>query len=1038
MTLVVIAALACTVNVVHAKVLDEEQARNAVTAFFSLSPSGKRMPAKKQQQPLRLRGHEMGCYIFDKPEGGTVFVADDDAIGRTILGYTEQGCFDADSLPTGLRDWLDQVSVLMTAVHEGKLNREFAQPTRTGQIVVNALIKTTWNQYEPYNNLCPTRNGKRCITGCVATAMAQVMKYWEWPKHGYGSVTYYDEAGCGMTLSQDFSRNYYRWDKMLNDYSLAKGYTTEQADAVATLMRDCGYAVNMCYTPSESSGGVSANIMRKYFHYSIATKDRYSGEYPKDMWHEFIQQDLREGRPVLYNGQSAKGGHEFIIDGYDTNGYYHVNWGWGGYQDGWFMLTNLNGYNDDQMMINNLMPDYNENPVFSYTLEDSVLTISGSGVMPQEYTMETAPWKNQSDAIRKIVFSEGITGITDKFGYSSDDGNYHFFRNLKEVVLPEGLLYIGSDAFYDCEISSVKLPSTLTCMNYAFFGCQNIQSLCLPKDLDIYRDYLPYLKELTVDEDNAYFCAVNNVLYSKDRKHLLFVPTALNTIIIAETTEDILDYSILYHGTPIISMCNKAPELPKVFYTNPNNYILDSGFLFIPAGSTGYDRWETILPPGWMVMNYTDLDRVPDFNIRWQLDGDGTLTISGWGPQKNDEFESRNAPYYQKRNQVKKLVVEEGVSSLAWAAYWGYDNMTEAELPSTLSVINSYCFGYTKLSKIICMATKAPTVYEDAFTGLPESGKLFVPLEADYSSWLKVLPTGWQIEYVTPESFAKAYVYTGEEIQVKNLGEWKKLLSQYPNAVGIINPKWAEWTYLTYNMLSEDDSAEGGYSCPYFLLTDLTSGYGSSQLAHQTGFVTPVSFTAVKGEYARELSSGFNTVCLPFAVSANNLPGGSQMYVYSYFDKDKGDVIFDPQSQTEAGSTCFVISKEKADWQTDLSGVTVTSQSPSDKDGNTRGTFISVDNYKSQGYAPRAKDNIFAPLEQYLHPFRACIFIDAQNAPGEVRIRLSDNNDATGIIDLREASFKVSTDIYTLDGKRLLAPRKGQPYIKNGKIMTRQ
>ena len=232
----VAALLLCLPIAVQADPLDEEQAREAAAAFFAPTTNRSRVKAQARELRLRSRGHEAGFYVFDRPGGGFVFVADDDGVGRTVLGYSEQGTFQPDSLPTALREWMQQVGVLMDAVHAGNLHR---QPTKDQerQVVVNALIKTTWNQKEPYFNSCPMVNGQHCLTGCVATAMAQVMNYWKWPEHGYGSIYYLDE-GCGQWLGQDFSGHYYEWDNMRNSYSLNyTGHGRSHSDARLRLCR---------------------------------------------------------------------------------------------------------------------------------------------------------------------------------------------------------------------------------------------------------------------------------------------------------------------------------------------------------------------------------------------------------------------------------------------------------------------------------------------------------------------------------------------------------------------------------------------------------------------------------------------------------------------------------------------------------------------------------------------------------------------------------------------------------------------------------
>ena len=1026
-------------TVVRAESLDEEQARYAAAEFFSPSSQSTRLRAKGRQLVLRSNGHEKGYYIFDRPEGGVVFVADDDAIGRTVLGYTDGGSFDSENLSIGMQDWLDQVGVLMDAVHEGKINRTDVR-RKAGDIVVPQLTSTYWNQRAPYNNLCPTKNGQRCLTGCVATAMAQVMRYWGWPKYGSGSVSYYDE-GCGQMLSTDLSSHEYDWGNMLADYSTGN-YTAEQATAVATLMRDCGYAVQMHYTPEASAAVISARTMQTYFNYSAVAKDRYVGQYPEDMWHDYIRQDLQAGRPVLYNGQGASDGHEFILDGYDSGGYYHVNWGWGGWEDGWFMLTNLHGYNNEQWMINNLVPDYvipdGETPSgndFSYSISTSgVLTIRGTGSMPEIYQLLKAPWRDKCEQIRKIVISEGITSIVENFGFGAEEGDVklYMFSNLQEIVLPEGLLYIGENAFRHAnKLTSVQFPSTLISSSYAFFYCENIKSLHLPKDINEFYDYLPNLSELTVDEQNPSLCAKDNVLYSKNGKHLLFIPQGLERITIAETTEDIYDSFLFQSSIPILSKCTTAPGFPQ-YITEDLSYARSRGCIFVPYGSSGYDRWKSLLPSEWRIITYTDIVNLPDMKTTWTLDN-GTLTISGWREQRYETFGGENAPYFPNRSQIRKLVVSEGTLSLCWNGFWGYANMTEAELPSTLSYIDGYCFSYSGLKTITCYARQAPTLYNEVFNGMPGNGTLRVPEGADYSSWLTKLPNGWRVEYFTPEPLAVCHLYTGETSTIDDLTGWETLRKQYPNVVGIVNPRYKDWAYMSYNMLKEDATAEGGYRCPYFCLTDLSYNYATTNLAPATGFCSPVPFSITKGEYKRKLVAGYNTVCLPFAISEDGLPANCNMYAYSYFDYEKEDAVFSPQSTTKAGHPCFITSKKSAEWQTDLSGMTITALQPSAEDAGMRGTFVSTEEYQGIGYNPRSKDNIFAPLAWNLHPFRACFIIDIPSAPEEVNIRLSDEADR---IVSPPGETEKGAVIYNLAGQRIGKMKRGVNII-DGKIVIR-
>lgn len=996
-----------------AESLNEEQARMAAAAFFSPTTHRANIRAKARQLVLRTEGHQDGYYIFDRPEGGCVFVADDDAIGRTVLGYTDQGSFDAQDLPVGLQDWLSQIGVLMDAVHQGKINRQ-PKSAGTRRAIVNKLIKTTWNQYEPYNNLCPMSGMQRCITGCVATAMAQVMKYWEWPEHGYNSIEYYDE-GCKQTLSRDFTKSVYDWENMLDSY---KGvYRKVNSDAVATLMRDCGYAVQMHYTPEASAASVSAEEMATYFHYSAGARDRYCGNYSTEVWHEFIRRDLDAGRPILYCGQSDTSGHEFILDGYDTEDYYHVNWGWGGKDDGWFTITNLNSYNDDQWMINELEPDRNEESTFSYNLsDDGVLTISGTGSMPTEYRISTAPWAEMCQSVRKIVFGEGITGIVDGFGYVYQCGNRYV--NLEEVVLPEGLKYIGRYAFLNPQFTSITLPSTLIETSDAFYWAP-LESIHLPKAMVAFYDRMPYLRELTVDAENPWLSAIDNILYNKDGSEMLYIPEGLDCITVAATTQRINYSTIFEMDKPIICKAMKAPTLTQYVMENPDEYFSDAGVIFVPEGSD-YESWKQIMPSGWRMFTYSDPDDIPDISIKWALN-DNVLTISGWG-KMNDNYSYSTSPYYPLLEEVQKLIVGEGVTSLPWAGFYGYSNLKEVILPSSLMEIDEYCFAFAGLETITCYAMTAPEVYDNkVFGAMPENGTLRIPVGADEASYQWRLPKGWKVEFFTPEPMITYNSPAGEIEGVKSLEEWKSLLKQQPNTIGLISPRYTGWDIMTRNMLIQDDAADGRYRCRNLKLEDARD------------YTAPAPFAVSKGTYSRTLQAGYNAICLPFGISQEDLPQGCRMYGVSHYDADKNEVVICPTGSTSAGKACLIYCEAATEWQANISNKEAVAQTQRTAEDNIQGTFRTTGEYMGTGYVPDGA--ALVPLSQQLNPFRACILLGSATAPNEVKIRIADKDETDALNGIMADTPAAS---YSIDGKRLSAPIKGQPYIQNGKKLIIQ
>ena len=219
------------------------------------------------------------------------------------------------------------------------------------ETAVAPLMTTIWNQSSPYNDLCPTYSDKEgnqyhCVTGCVATAFAQVMNYHQWPDVGTGSHSYVcnvNDMG-DVELSADFSQSVYQWELMLDSYD--ENSSPESCEAVAKLMSDVGISMDMGYGASSGANEMTAmNAMKKFFKYNehcyLVNRDYFSA----DEWDKLLVDEISAGRPIVYCGYDLTGadtgGHAFVFDGFNTEGYFHVNWGWGGSGDGYFLFTLL-------------------------------------------------------------------------------------------------------------------------------------------------------------------------------------------------------------------------------------------------------------------------------------------------------------------------------------------------------------------------------------------------------------------------------------------------------------------------------------------------------------------------------------------------------------------------------------------------------------------------------------------------------------------------------------------------------------------------
>ena len=323
-------------------------------------------------------------YMFGRgTDNGFIAVSADDTT-VPILGYSTSGTLPATEaeLPDGMRYWLtslaEQAALNTESSTTGNPKHVSAQRTE-----IAPMVKTRWNQGSPYNDKCPEVSGNRCVTGCVATAMAQVLRYHAYPATGTGTHSY---TWNGRTLSFDYASTTFEWDKMTDNYNDAS--TQAEKDAVSTLMYACGVSVNMNYGTG-GSGAVSKNLgsaLIDNFGYDKGVSYLLRDYYTIPEWENIIYDNLKNFGPVLYGGDSNSGGHEFVCDGY-RDGYFHFNWGWGGLSDGYFLLTALDpgsqgiggstsGYNFNQEIIGNVSSEHISDSYYQQIIWNGNFSIS--------------------------------------------------------------------------------------------------------------------------------------------------------------------------------------------------------------------------------------------------------------------------------------------------------------------------------------------------------------------------------------------------------------------------------------------------------------------------------------------------------------------------------------------------------------------------------------------------------------------------------------------------------------------------------------
>ena len=315
---------------VSAKEVTEQQALLKAQRFMQ----GKQLRTRNLHRAASAKSNSY--YVFNaESNGGFVIVSGDDRT-EEILGYSDKGTFRMEQMPENVKTWLAFYEQSIKSL-EGQQSQKVTN--RASRPVIAPLIKTQWNQYSPYNLQCPMDGGELSVTGCVATALAQVMYYHRWPQEATGVIPAYTTKTKGFYMPE-LPATTFKWDKMQETY--AGDETGEAADAVAELMRYCGQINEMNYSSESSGASLNTSRLAELFGYSKGMFTAWRSDYYSSQWEDMIYEELANGRPVLYSGSSATGGHQFICDGYDENGLFHINWGWGGYCDGYFLLSVAN------------------------------------------------------------------------------------------------------------------------------------------------------------------------------------------------------------------------------------------------------------------------------------------------------------------------------------------------------------------------------------------------------------------------------------------------------------------------------------------------------------------------------------------------------------------------------------------------------------------------------------------------------------------------------------------------------------------------
>lgn len=377
----------CFISIsVFAKPIDKSQAKKIAESFFSQNKTGfiygKQSVVREngtlqlvyaaKSSPQKLSTDIPLYYVFNNGENEGFVVVSADTRVKQILGYSDSGSFSVADMPENMRDWFamyeEEIAYAIENLPEIYTQEEPKRiPAQITETVEPLLGDIKYDQGKPYNDDCPRINGKQTPTGCVATGLAQIMKYHQWPDRGEGSHSYISRK-YKIELSANFGEASYDWKKIKTHYNNSS--KAEDKAEIAKLMSHIGVAVEMNYKPSGSGTDTFRGVksLITYFKYAKTMEFLSAFEYADSPgeWENKIKTELQAGRPILYRGvarnaQGRTSGHAFVCDGFNKDGLFHFNWGWSGDANGYYALTALqprgNAYNFAHQMVIGIQPN---------------------------------------------------------------------------------------------------------------------------------------------------------------------------------------------------------------------------------------------------------------------------------------------------------------------------------------------------------------------------------------------------------------------------------------------------------------------------------------------------------------------------------------------------------------------------------------------------------------------------------------------------------------------------------------------------------
>lgn len=1057
--ILLLAVCSLLTSVLFAGPVTKEQAQQLASQFLAGKSVTHRAPALDQLRTevvlnaVDESGQPYLYAISQDKANGFVIVSGDDRF-RSILGYSQTGSFDSANMPDNMRALLQgYIEEMKYYIAKGYQPQTGAAHRAAGvKKAISPLIQTLWDQGAPFNLKCPDffTFGKS-VTGCVATAMAQVIHYTSVKGGGNPSATKekieaYDCAtnwgGLGhVHVSEIPAGTTLDWGNMRPDYF--GSFSDAEKDAVATLMQVCGASVHMNYANSGNGGSSAstsdvANAMITYFGYDKTTRLVVRDNYSYANWAELVYNEINNARPVLYGGQSSGGGHAFVIDGYDGDELFHVNWGWGGHQDNYFALSVMNPGDKSGIGAGS------SNDGYSYG-QDAVIGIQiGSGVVvePKPVTMST---KNFTISGNNVVLSTyNWTGETQTFdvGIGSVEGD----GTINVIQVLQSNWVLGADYGYSN-------------MQYAFekdAGKANQKLKVIP--ISKLSSATKWATDINYDKryiEVAYDAEGNPTLTSYPLAPALTSTISFTGSKYKDETQPVVVtvnntggefYGVLYFFASTNSS-NKGSSLNKGGITVLKDKSNTMTFQWTPETSGTYYIWVATdeagtnvignttvaitvnphAPAGPFIISQLEVSEADETS--WTVDGEGNILVDVYS---------------------KEIAIAPTIKNISSSNYSGFtatfllQRWTGSAWSDTPTSFNSGTFTF-----------KAGTTRN--------FGKMSYGTDFSYGKYRIILKVGGT-EYDSRYTLNLTMGYNtidanGNLVRVKTDNANVTVadnataidLSDF-NYSGITPNSNPNTLYIISNTQTAPASLDG---------KNVVKGGQIAKLSLSDGyaFASPIDFHADKITYTRTFDKYYNngknwtTIVLPFAATKVENTDGTlpwdeanrKFWLMEFNGETGSDVIFTTAPATLEANTPYIIALPGSD-QGSLSLVgknTLTfSADNADIKANAK-SVVTVSSYKFVGtmtntgsleniYALNSEGDKFKKGTATVSPFRA-YFVSTSAAATSTSLGINIGGSATGIESLQLSEPETQREgIYNLNGQRVSQPKKGL-YIINGK-----